>query len=74
MAFTITINFNDDTLNSEIRNAFASAFDYPDTIGGQPNPESKAQFRDRMIKRYIKDVVRQQRQETARRATQEVGD
>lgn len=58
MAFTITINFSKDTMQNRIRNAFADAYGYQDTINGQPNPETKAQFRDRKIKEYIKDVVR----------------
>lgn len=58
MAFTVTINFANDGMNARIRNAFATAYGYQDTINGQPNPETKAQFRDRKIKEYIKEVVR----------------
>lgn len=58
MAFTVTINFANDAMNARIRNAFATAYGYQNTINGQPNPETKAQFRDRKIKEYIKDVVK----------------
>lgn len=58
MAFTVTINFANDAMNARIRNAFATAYGYQNTINGQPNPETKAQFRDRKIKEYIKEVVR----------------
>lgn len=58
MAFTVTINFANDAMNARIRNAFATAYGYQGTINGQPNPETKAQFRDRKIKECIKEVVR----------------
>lgn len=57
MAFTVTINFANDAMNARIRNAFASAYGYQDTINGQPNPETKAQFRDRKIKEFIKGIT-----------------
>ena len=57
-AFTVTINFANDAMNARIRNAFASAYGYQDTINGSPNPESKARFRARKIKEYIKEVTR----------------
>lgn len=65
MAFTITINFTNDGMNARIRNAFASAYGYQDTINGQPNPETKAQFRDRKIKEFIKGIVRSEEHKAA---------
>lgn len=35
----------------------AYANNYQDTIGGEPNPESKPEFARRMIRNYIKDCV-----------------
>ena len=58
MAWTETINFTNDSMNARSRNAFATAYGYQNTIDGLPNPESKAQFRARKIKEYIKDVTR----------------
>lgn len=51
------INFTNDSMNARSRNAFASAYGYQDTIDGLPNPESKAQFRARKIKEYIKGIT-----------------
>lgn len=65
MAWTITINFANDALNAESRNAYATAYGYQDTINGAPNPESKAQFRERMIKEEIKRVIKGERTKTA---------
>ena len=56
--FTLTINFANDAMNARIRNAFATAYGYQDTIDGEPNPETKAQFRDTRIKEYIKEIVK----------------
>jgi hypothetical protein len=85
MAFTITINFADDALASEIRNAYAKQFDYQDNVANPSynpalpidpvtnpvtiaNPETKAQFRDRIIKREIKNCVKWYRYEIAKEA------
>lgn len=65
MAFTVTINFANDGMNARIRNAFAAAYGYRDTINGQPNPETKTQFRDRKIKEFIKDIVKAEERRTA---------
>lgn len=65
MAWTETINFTNDTMNARSRNAFASAYGYQDTINGSPNPETKAQFRARKIKEYIKDVTRSEERKAA---------
>lgn len=57
MAWTETINFTNNTMNARSRDAFATVYGYQDTIDGAPNPETKAQFRARKIKEYIKDVT-----------------
>lgn len=57
MAWTETINFTNNTMNTRSRDAFATAYGYQDTIGGAPNPETKAQFRARMVKDYMKAVT-----------------
>ena len=65
MAWTETITFANDTMNARSRNAFASAYGYQATIDGQPNPESKAQFRARKIKEYIKEITKAEEHKAA---------
>jgi len=57
MAWTVTINFSNDSMNTRSRNAFASAYGYQDTIDGEPNPQPKAQFWARKIKEFIKGIT-----------------
>lgn len=65
MAWTETINFTNDTMNARSRNAFATAYGYQDTIDGAPNPETKAQFRARKIKEFIKGITFAEEREAA---------
>ncbi len=48
-----------------IVNAYCAKYEYQDTIDGLPNPETKAQFTDRMIRRQIKAVVAEREAQTA---------
>lgn len=68
MAFTVSVNFTQDALNAESKDAFAVAYGWTATVpdpASTPenplppiaNPVSKAQFRDQCVKRYIKDTV-----------------
>ncbi len=41
---------------ADIQDAFASVYKYQATINGQPNPETKAEFMNRKIKKIIKDI------------------
>lgn len=50
---------------SRITDAFASRYRYMDTIDGEANPETKAQFARRMVKEHIITVVRQEEQKVA---------
>jgi hypothetical protein len=70
-----TLTFTFDTGNvptSEIVDALCATYNYQDTIDGQPNPETKAQFARKMVARMIGDVVRGYRLRLAREAA-EVG-
>lgn len=72
MAWQEVINFANDTMNTRSRNAFASAYGYQDTLpNGDPNPETKAQFRARKIKEYIKDITRSEEKKAALAAVQD---
>jgi hypothetical protein len=56
-----TLTFSYDTGNvplSRIINSYAEQFGYVDTINGQPNPETKAEFARRMVRTQIVSVVR----------------
>ncbi len=75
MAFTVTINFANDALNAEMKDAFAAQYSYQATIPDPndptktiANPESKAQFRDRKIKEYCKEIIKAHRTQTAKAA------
>lgn len=58
MAWQEVLNFSNDSMNARSRNAFAIEYGYQDTINGAPNPETKAQFRARMLKNHIKEVTK----------------
>jgi hypothetical protein len=51
----IKITIADDKIN-DIIEAFASDYNYRATINGQPNPETKKKFANRMLKNFIKSV------------------
>lgn len=67
----ISITVPDGVIN-RVRQAFRAAYNYQDTINGQPNPESLNQFVQRKIREYVKEVVKSQEApaaaETARKA------
>lgn len=54
--WTLTVNFANDALNAEMRDAFADLYNYTG-FDPQGNPETKAAFRDRMVKRHCKNTV-----------------
>lgn len=60
MAFQITISFASDALNVESKDAFATQFGWTAS-----NPLNKTQFRDDQIKKWIKDVIRNERTRAA---------
>lgn len=86
MAFTITLNVTNDTLQPEGRDAFANMYSWegatvPDPNNpGQtiPNPKgaTKQQFLEYCLKQYYKEVIRAYRRKTAEQAivVQPVGD
>ena len=47
-----------DSMVSRINDAFATAFEYPETIDGQANPESKTQHTRRRVREYVGSVVK----------------
>lgn len=51
---TITVS---TTVAVRMNDAYSSFYKYQPIINGQPNPETKAQFSLRMIKKEIKDRV-----------------
>ncbi len=56
---TITINIPDNITNRVI-NGFAKRYNYSATLeGGEPNPETKAQFAKRKVIEFIKQAVRE---------------
>lgn len=64
---TLTFTFDTGTITTaEILDAFAKAYNYQVTINGQPNPETKAVFARRQVRRYILDIVRSQRHDAAK--------
>ncbi len=56
MAWTLTVNFQNDPLNAESRDAFAEAFEWQGAT--DPRAATKAAFRDYCIRQYLKEVVR----------------
>lgn len=66
-----TLSFSFDTGSvplSRIADAFAVTYGYKPEIDGQPNPESKADFARRMIRRHIIDIVRSGERQAAERS------
>jgi hypothetical protein len=55
---------------SRINDGFAAAYGYQPTINGSPNPETKAEFSRRMVREYIKGVVKGQEVEAARKTAE----
>ena len=79
MAWTLTVNFVNDALNAESKDAFAVQYKWTATIADPastpsvtlpniPNPVSKAQFRDQCVKKFVKDCVAWYRTDTAEKA------
>jgi hypothetical protein len=53
--WTITIP---EAVAPRVLDAVCGSLGYQDTVDGQPNPETKAQFVRRMLKQSIRDMVR----------------
>lgn len=78
MAFTVSFNVANDSLQTEGRNAFAEIYAWagatvpnPNNPGQTiPNPEgaTKAQFVDFKLKQFYKEVIRAARRKTAEAA------
>lgn len=54
--WTLSVNFQNDLLNAESRDAIADAFQWQGA--SDPRGATKAAFRDAIIKEFIKDKVR----------------
>lgn len=54
--WTLSVNFQNDPLNAESRDAIADAFQWQGA--GDPRGATKAAFRDAIIKEFIKNKVR----------------
>lgn len=48
-----------DAQAARVRDAFALVYHRPVLVDGQPNPESKTQFTLRMLREFVKNVVKQ---------------
>lgn len=46
-----------DNIAARVNQAFSNAHGYLTTINGSPNPESRAQFNQRIIRELIKNTV-----------------
>lgn len=54
---TITITVPNPVV-PRINDAFAATYQYQSEIDGAPNPETKSQFTQRMIRKYVKEIVK----------------
>lgn len=45
------------TVAVRVVEAFTKAYNYEETINGQPNPETKGQFTRRKIREYVREVT-----------------
>lgn len=67
------LNLSFDTGNvaiARITDALAMANGYQATVGGQPNPQTKAQFARNCVKNYITRTVRDYEREAARKTAE----
>lgn len=71
MAFTITINFANDTMNNRSKDAFATAYGLTRPDPNNPNQVitmTKTQNRDYRIKEFIKEITKAKEIEAAQAA------
>lgn len=54
--WTLTVNFQNDALNAESRDAIADAFGW--TGASDPRGATKAAFRDAIIKEFVRSQVK----------------
>ena len=54
-----------DSIATRVNNAIATAYGYKETIDGQPNPQTKAQFSKAKVIELIKEIVRAQEAKAA---------
>lgn len=57
--WTLSVNFQNDALNPEMRDAFADTYGW--TGPEDPRGATKGQFRDYIIRQFSKDVVKSYR-------------
>lgn len=63
---TTSIQINiDNTQLTRVINAMATSGAYQDTINGQPNPQTKAQFAKQMLVTYVMNTVKAVEAQTA---------
>lgn len=71
MAFTITINFANDTMNNRSKDAFATAYGLTRPDPNNPNKVitmTKTQNRDYRIKEFIKEITKAEETKIAQAA------
>ena len=61
LSLTLTVP---DAIKGDVINAFAYTYKYQDTIDGQPNPQTKAQFAKEIIKQFIREVYKKYKVDT----------
>ena len=61
LSLTLTVP---DAIKGDVVESFAYAYKYQDTINGQPNPQTKAQFAKEIIKQFIREVYKKYKVET----------
>jgi len=61
---SITINIP-DSIAARVLNGFATNYGYQETINGQPNPQTKAQFAKAQLIDIIKGAVKAAEAQTA---------
>lgn len=54
---TISITVPDAIL-TRVVNGVAGQHNYPATVGGSPNPETRTQFARRMLARWVRETVK----------------
>jgi hypothetical protein len=67
LATDITITIP-DAVTPRVINAMCAVYGYQETINGEPNTETKAQFARRMLMVYLKDITLNYEMASERRA------
>lgn len=61
---TLSISIPDDQA-ARVRNSFCAQYGYQETINGEPNPETKAQFMKQKIIQFVKESIKAHERQAA---------